>query len=398
MEPSPTAGLAQHWSLDPEVVFLNHGSFGACPRPVLDYQTELRARMEREPVRFLARELEGMIDGARAMLAAFLGAGVDDLVFVRNATSGVNAVLQHLPLEPGDELLVGDQEYNACRNVVDFVAARAGATVRQVAVPFPLASEDQVVEAFLAGVGPRTKLALFDHVTSQTGVVFPAARLAAALRERGVRVLVDGAHAPGMLPLDLSALGADYYTGNLHKWVCAPKGAAFLWVRRELQPEVRPAVISHGANADARARSRFQLEFGWTGTDDPTPWLCVPEALRFLGGLFPGGWPEHMRRNREQALRGRAVVAEALGVALPAPDSMIGTLGAVPLPDGGGEPTSYLYVDPLQTALYRDHGIEVPVIPWPAPPKRLVRVSAQAYNRDEDYRTLAAALRSMFPA
>ncbi|MBL7008028.1 MAG: aminotransferase class V-fold PLP-dependent enzyme [Planctomycetes bacterium] len=397
MNRAPSADLAAHWGLDPEVTFLNHGSFGACPTTVLDYQGELRARLEREPVRFMARELEGLLDAARAMLAAFLGARPEDVVFVNNATSAVNAVLRHLPLETGDELLVSDQEYNACRNVVDFVARRADASVKVVRLPFPVSAPDEIVDAFAAAVGPRTRLALFDHVTSQTGLVFPAASIAAALRERGVRVLIDGAHAPGMLPLELESIGADYYTGNLHKWVCAPKGAAFLWVRRELQPEVRPAVISHGANADDSQRSRFQLEFGWTGTDDPTAWLCVPEALRFLGTLLPGGWPELMRRNRALALRGRDILAEALATAPPAPAEMIGSLAALPLPDGGEEPRSYLYVDPLQTALYRDHRIEVPVIPWPAPPKRLIRISAQLYNTEQDYHLLAQALRRMFP-
>lgn len=397
MDRASTAEHAAHWTLRPDVVFLNHGSFGACPRAVLDYQQELRARMEREPVRFFARELEGMLDGAREMLASFLGAEAEDLAFVNNATSGVNAVLRHLPLEAGDELLVCDQEYNACRNALDFVAARAGARVVVVSPPFPLSAPEQFTAAFLEAVGPRTRLALFDHVTSQTGIVAPAAELTAALRERGVRVLIDGAHAPGMLPLDLAAIGADYYTGNLHKWVCAPKGAAFLWVRRELQPEVRPAVISHGANADDSERSRFQLEFGWTGTDDPTAWLCAPEALRVMGGLLPGGWRELRERNRALAVRARAILAEALAVELPAPESMIGSLVALPLPDGGEPPRSYLYTDPLQTELYQRDRIEVPVIPWPATPKRLVRVSAQLYNREQDYHALAAALRRMFP-
>src|SRR5262245_23236209 len=244
--PSP---LARHWTLDPEIAYLNHGSFGATPREVLAEQQRLRERMEREPVLFLARELQTRIDEARAALAPFLGARNEDLVFIPNATTAVNAVLRSLAFQPGDEILVTNHGYNACRNAVEYVAQRSGARAVVAHVPFPLRSPDEVVETVLAAVTPRTKLALVDHVTSPTGILFPVEQLIVELRERGVPVLVDGAHAPGMVPLDLNALGADYYTGNLHKWVCAPKGAAFLWVRPERQQPIRPVVISHGANA-----------------------------------------------------------------------------------------------------------------------------------------------------
>jgi isopenicillin-N epimerase len=389
------SALARHWTLDPEVAFLNHGSFGAAPRAVLDEQQRWRERLEREPVLFLGRQIQGLVDEARAVLAGFLGARVEELAFVPNATTAVNAVLRSLPFAPGDEILVTDQGYNACRNTVEFVAARSGARVVVARVPFPLRSPDEVVEGVLAALTPRTRLALLDHVTSPTGIVFPIERLVRELRERGVPVLVDGAHAPGMLPLDLAALGADYYTGNLHKWVCAPKGAAFLWVREELQERIRPVVISHGANARSDTRSRFQLEFDWVGTDDPTAWLCVPAALRFMGGLFPGGWDELRERNRALALEARSLLAGALGVEPPAPDEMIGTLAALRVPDAASSgPASAFDVDPLQRALFERHRIEVLMPTWPAPPRRWVRISAQAYNAIEDYRALADALRA----
>ncbi len=387
--------LRAHWSLDPEIRFLNHGSFGACPRPVLALQQELRAELEREPVRFLARELEARVDAARLEVARFVGAEPEDLVPVPNATTGVSAVLRSFPFRPFDELLVTDQTYNACRNACDHAAERSGARVVVARVPFPLASADEVLEAVLAAVTARTRLALLDHVTSPTGLVFPIADLVRALRERGVETLVDGAHAPGMLPLDLAALDAAYYTGNLHKWVCAPKGAAFLHVRRELQAGLRPPVFSHGANSPRADRSRFQLEFDYMGTDDPTAFLSVPACLRFLGALFPGGFPELYRRNRELALRGRAELCRALAVAAPAPEAMIGSLAAVPLPPGRGQQPPDLFAwDPLQQALFERHRIEVPIFTWPAPPQRLVRVSAQAYNEPAEYEALAAALRA----
>ena len=396
LAPTP-ADLARHWTLEPGLHFLTHGTFGACLRPVLAAQQALRAELERQPVRFLARELEARLDAARAELAAFLGADPLDLVAVPNATAGVNAVLRSLALAPGDELLTTDHEYNASKNALDFAAGRAGARVVVARVPVPLASPDDAAAAVLAAVGPRTRLALIDHVTSPTGLVLLLERLAPELAARGVDVLVDSAHAPGMLPLDLGVLGAlgvAFYTSNYHKWLCAPKGAAFLWVRRDRRETIRPLAISHGANTPRPGRSRFHTEFDWTGTDDPTAFLCVPVAIRFLGGLLPGGWPALRERNRALALAARDLLAEVLGVAPPAPDAMIGSLAALPLPDGDpNAPRSALYTDLLQTTLLDRHRIEVPIVPWPGPPQRLVRVSAQLYNHLDQYRALAAALR-----
>ena len=388
----PTADdLRAHWTLDPAVVFLNHGSFGACPRDILREQDRLRAVMEREPVHFFLHTLPPLLDRAREDVAGFVGARPDDLVFVRNASAGVNAVLGSLRFAPGDELLTTDHVYGACRNALRHLCSRSGARLVIVPVPFPIAAPDQVVAALLAGVTPRTRLALVDHITSPTGLVFPIAPIVRALGERGVDTLVDGAHAPGMVPLALDELGAAYYTGNFHKWVCAPKGAAMLHVRRDRQAALHPGVISHGYTS-TRARPALWEEFDWTGTDDPSPWLCVAPAIRWLGALLPGGWPELRARNHAQLLRGRDRIAAALGVAAPAPDSMLGNLAALPLPDGAVAPTSPLHADPLQLLLYDRHRIEVPIPSWPAAPKRLIRISAQLYNHDRDYDALAAAL------
>jgi len=391
--PSRAGGVASHWTLDPSIDFLNHGSFGACPEPVLAAQREWRARLERQPVQFFARDIEGLLDTAQAELGAFLGASPDDLAFVPNATAGVNTVLRSLRFEPGDQLLTTNHEYNACANAMRAVAEHRGAEVIVAEVPFPIESEEQVVEAVIGGTTEQTKLAVLDHVTSPTALIFPIERLVRELALRGVDTLVDGAHAPGMLPLEVERIGAAYYTGNCHKWMCAPKGAAFLHVRRDRQEAIRPLSISHGANSPRTDRSRFRLEFDWTGTCDPTSWLCVPEAIRFLGGLLAGGWPALMERNRSTALAARESLCEALGIPAPAPEAMIGSMAAIPLPDGSPEPpTSALYTDPLQDRLLAEERIEVPVIPWPAPPKRLVRVSAQVYNTAEQYERLGEAL------
>jgi isopenicillin-N epimerase len=387
----------RHWILDPETIFLNHGSFGACPKDVLEYQHRLSERIERQPVQFFVRDLEPLLDHAREELATFLGADAQDLVWISNATAAVNAVLRSLDLRPDDELLTTDHEYNACRNVLDFVAERAGARVVVAHIPFPLDSAEQVVDAVLDRATPRTRLALLDHVTSQTGLILPIERLVRELADREIETLVDGAHAPGMLELDVPAVGAAYYTGNCHKWLCAPKGAAFLHVRRDRQAEVRPIAISHGANSPRPDRSRYLVEFDWVGTDDPSAFLSVPEAIRFMGSLLPGGWPALRRHNRELTLYARRAICEALGTTLPCPEEMIGSLASVPLPPGKGvPPVSPLYADPLQQELLDRWQIEVPVIPWPASPQRLIRISAQLYNSQDQYDSLASALVGLF--
>jgi isopenicillin-N epimerase len=389
MDASP---YRSHWSLDPEVTFLNHGSFGACPTRVLEEQSRLRARMESEPVRFLHREIEGLFDSARAALAAFLDADADDLAFVTNATTGVNTVLRSLRLAPGDELLTTDHEYNASRNALEFVARQWDAKVVVAKLPWPVPSPQAVVDAVLAHVTERTRLLLIDHITSQTALVLPVASLVRALRERGVETLVDGAHGPGQVPLSLRQLGAAYYTGNCHKWICAPKGAAFLHVRRELQADLRPLVISHGYNSRRADRSRFRLDFDWTGTGDPTSFLCVPKALEVMGGMLPGGWPEVMASNRAKALAARSLLCERLGVAPHCPEEMVGSMATVALPEGFPAVPSVLGLDPLQDRLLFEHGIEVPIVPWPQPPHRHLRVSAQLYNTHAEYQRLAEAL------
>ena len=385
--------LAARWPLDPAIIFLNHGSFGACPREVLDHQAALRAEMEAEPVRFLSRELDGRLDEARAALARFLGADADDLAFVPNATSGVNAVLRSRAFAPGDELLTTDHAYNACRNALEYVAERTGARVVVVTVPFPVAGPDVIVDAVLARVTPHTRLALIDHVTSPTGLVLPVQRLCAELAARGVDVIVDGAHAPGMVALDLGTLGATYYSGNCHKWLCAPKGSAFLWVRRDRHGDVRPLTISHGANRKKLGRSRFRMEFDWTGTSDPTAWLTVPTAIACVGGMLPGGWPAVMARNHALAVEGRARLCAAVGTPPACPPTMLGSLASVILPDGTTSDVVWSRPDPLQPRLFERWSIEVPVMSWPSPPRRLIRISAQLYNTAAQFERLAEALR-----
>ena len=394
--------LAHHWTLDPSTIFLNHGSFGATPRRVLEAQAAWRERMEREPVAFFARDLEPAMDEARAALGRFLGADPEDLALVPNASAAINTVARSLDLHSGDEIVVLDHAYNAARNALAEVASSAGARLVPARLTFPGSTPERAREAILGSVTARTRLVMVDHVTSATALVLPVTEIVSALAERGIPTLIDGAHAPGMLDLDIEAIGAAYYAGNCHKWLCAPKGSGFLHVRAELRDRVRPLVISHGANSPRIDRSRFRLEHDWTGTTDPTPLLSIPAAIAFGASLLPGGWDEIRSRDRDLAIVARDILCDALEVDPPAPDSMIGSMVAVPLPVAeteGSEPPADQYDDPVHAELQR-HGIQAAISPWPRSPdggpwQRLVRVSAAPYVSLEDVQLLARVLRDV---
>jgi isopenicillin-N epimerase len=384
--------LRDLWLLDPGFTFVNHGSFGACPRAVLAAQTRYRTRLESQPLRFFLREYEEALGVAREALSDVLGVRSGELAFVTNATTGVNTVLRGLTLRAGDELLVTDQAYGACRNALEFVAQRSGATIVVATLPWPVANAGEVTDAIVSRATPRTRIALIDHITSATGLVLPIQAIVEALGQRGVDVLVDGAHGPGHVPLDLDGLGAAWYTGNCHKWLCAPKGSAFIYVREDLATSLRPLVISHGAGLHWGARSQFRREFDWQGTTDPSAWLAVLDALTFLRQLAPGGLPAVMEHNRSLALRGRDIVSDALEVDPACPDDMVGCLASIPL--GPAQPlrlTRVLASEPLQDKLYAA-GVEVPIVRFPSADQRLIRISAQVYNCEDDYRHLADVL------
>ncbi len=384
------SSFAKHWCLDGDVVYLNHGAYGACPRRVLELQQELRDEMERQPVAFFERRYNTLLDEARERLAEFVGADADGIVRVANATSGVSTVLRCLPLKPGDELLVTDHAYNACRNAMNEVARSARANVVVAEIPFPIDTPERVVDLVLAQASDRTVFALIDHVTSPTALVLPVEPITRELEMRGVAVMIDGAHAPGMLALDIASLGASWYTGNGHKWMCAPRGAGFLWARADKRDTLRPLVISHGVNLPRAGRSRYHDEFDWTGTEDPTAFLSFPAAIDTVGSMLEGGWQEIRRRNRSLALEGRATLMQALKLALPAPEEMIGTIAAIPLPESAA--SGRYGTDALQQTLREDYGIEVPIMFPPVSPRRVLRISAQLYNEPAHYHALADAL------
>jgi len=394
--PSPSA-LIEHFGIDPSRCFLNHGSFGATPIVAIEEQARLRRQMEAEPIRYFVEELEPLMDVARLRMAAFVGCPADDFAFVQNATAGVNTVATSLRLSPGDEILSSNHEYNACNNALRVVAERAGAKLLTPSLHFPVKSADEVASAICGGMNERTRLVMISHITSPTGVIFPIEQVLREAKKRGIDVLIDGAHAPGFLPVNvaaLAAMGCTYYTGNFHKWACAPKGSAFLYVNPARQAHVHPLIVSHGLNATRTDRSRFRLEFDYIGSLDYSPFLASPTAIDAVAALVPGGWQEIMRRNRALVLAARDLLCERLGTPPGAPDHMLGAMAAVPIAPRTSQeqqqPTKYH--DPLQDRLIAKFGIQVPIIPFPAPPVRYVRLSAHLYNTLEQFAYLADAL------
>jgi isopenicillin-N epimerase len=371
--------VREQWALDPTVTFLNHGSFGACPKPVLDRQTTLRAQMEAQPVEFLWRRLKDLQQEARARVAAFLNADPDGLAFVPNATTGTATVLHGFDFRPGDQILLTDHAYPAVSKAVRRACDRFGAEMVVVPIPLPLPSGEGIADAFSGAASERTRLAIVDHVTSPTAAILPVERIVANCRRAGIPVLVDAAHGPGMLPIDLRSLRPDFWTGNFHKWACAPKGAAALYVGPEHRDRIRPLVASHGYPGT------FVEEFDWTGTHDPTPYLSIPAALEFCERL---GWDRIRRHNHELAAAGRRIVAETVRTEQLVPQDVFGSMSIVALP--AGLAATEEEAGDAQIRLYEQHRIEVPLTAWNG--RLLVRLSAQVYNAPSDYARLADVL------
>jgi isopenicillin-N epimerase len=386
------------WDFDPSIIFLTHGTFGACPRPIVEKRMELIRELEANPIAFLSREYEERLDTARREVAAFLSADPEGTVVVPNATTGVATVLESLHLRPGDELLTNDHEYNATVNALGAVAERARAKVVKVSFPLPIRHPEETVEALLAAVTPRTRIALVSHVTSPSGLVLPIETIVRELGRLGVDTLVDAAHAPGMVPVDVQALRAAYWTGNGHKWLCGPKSAGVLIVREDRRAGILPLVTGHGRNDTRTDRPILWREFDWPGTADPTAFLALPDAIRLIGSLQPGGWPAHMAANNELSIAARRLLNDRLGLEPIAPDSMIGAMASIRLP----EPMDEAVAEAFTRSIAADERIEVACGPFPVraarpspsdpPTSSLLRISAQRYNELADYERLADVL------
>ena len=308
--------------LDPGLIHANHGSYGAVPKAIAEAQQEIRAQLAANPTGFLRDRYPGLIRAAATRVAEFLGGTAEDWVFVENATSGVSTVLATMDLSPGDEVLITDQTYGAVRKAVAQLCRRTGAQLAEARIRLPVSSPAEIVAAVTAAATDRTRLAVLDHVTSPCGLVFPIAELCRFFRARGIPVLVDGAHGPANLDVDVTALGADFYTGNAHKWLCAPPGAGMLWCRPEHQEHFRPLVISHGYE------DGYTSAFDWPGTRDPSAWLSVPAAMDFHA---QNGGAKLRERNRQSARAAAEHLAAEFNTVPAAPPEMQASMAALKL-------------------------------------------------------------------
>ena len=386
---------AKHWQLNPEIVFLNHGSFGACPIKVLEKQNTYRTQMESDPVRFMVEDLEELAWQSKETLARFTGCKAKDLVFVPNATTGVNLVLKNLSLNPGDEILTHNHNYSACNNALLAFAQKWKANVITASVPFPLKTEDEIIDAFVKAITPKTRLALIDHVTSATGIIFPVKKLTKILQEKGIVVIIDGAHAPGMLDLDIDNIGAEFYTGNCHKWICSPKGSALLHVREDRQKNFLPLTTGHSYDRPLEER-KWSGQFFWPGTNDYSASICVADAIEYMGSMLQD-WPTLRKHNHDLLIQGRNKILQALNAEAPAPDELLGSLSTIPLPIPYERPEYFFnHTHPFGRMLYNKYKIQIPIHAWPhSNPRIWIRISAQAYNSLEQYEYLGEVLREV---
>ena len=373
--------------LDPEVTFLNHGSFGATPRPVFESLLEWQRKLEDEPVEFLGRRAQELMASARSGLATYLNVPADDLVYFPNPTTAINMVMRSLELAEGDEILTTDHEYGAMDRTWRFKCGKTRARYIHQAIPLPVTTKEDFVEEFWKGVTPRTKIIFLSHITSPTALIFPVEEICQRARESGLLSIVDGAHAPGQIPLDLSQVGADLYTGAYHKWLCAPKGSAFLYARKEIQPLLEPLVVSWGYESEKPGSSQFVDYHEWQGTRDISPFLSVPAAIRFQE---KHDWDQVRAHCHELASQTRARIDAFTGLEPICPDSeeWFAQMVSARLP-------SEVDAEALKQGLWEDFRVEVPIIQWQD--EKFIRVSVQGYNNEEDMDVLLNALETLLP-
>jgi isopenicillin-N epimerase len=379
--------LKRHFLLDPSVTFLNHGSFGATPRPVFREYQRWQRQLERQPVEFLGRKFTGLMAEARAALGAYLGAPADTLVYTQNVTISINIVARSLELGPGDEVLSTDHEYGAMDRTWRFLAKERGFRYVNQHIELPLTSEAKFIEDLWRGVTPRTRVIFLSHITSPTAIILPVEKIIRRAREAGILTIIDGAHAPGQLPLHLDSLGADFYGGNLHKWLCAPKGAGFLYARLEVQHLLKPLVVSWGYESETPSGSTFIDHHEWWGTRDIAAFLAVPKAIEFQAEHH---WEEVRQSCHQLAADAQTRIGELTGLAPlhPQTENWFAQLAAAPLPADTD-------LTLLKQRLYDDYRIEVPLIHWQG--HKLIRVSIQGYNTRRDVDTLLRALSALLP-
>ena len=380
--------IKSHFLLDPEVIFLNHGSFGATPKPVFEEYQKWQFQLERQPVLFLGRELDGLLRESRIVLGEYLNADPDDLVYIPNATHGVNIIAHSLDLRHGDEVLTTDHEYGACDFTWDFICRKTGASYIHQHILLPVHSEEQIVDQIWQGISPKTKAVYLSHITSPTALRLPVQKICQRAKNAGILTIVDASHSPGQIPLDLQELGADIVFGNCHKWMLAPKGSAFLFVRRELQNLIEPLIVSWGYNPtpETTTGSRFIDILQWTGTRDPAAALTVPVAIQFMRDH---NWDKVRSECHNLLLNGIERICELTHIPpiCPLDSDFFSQMAVVPLPSSN--------LAALKSRLYDEYRIEVPLVQWQD--RQFVRISVQGYNSQEDIDALVNALRALLP-
>lgn len=375
--------LRQLFLLDPSVIYLNHGSFGACPRPVFQAYQEWQLQLEHNPVDFLDRRAPGLMAEARAALAKYVGCGADDLVYFPNPTTAINMIARSMRLGKGDEILTTDHEYGAVDRTWRFICSRRGARYIRRAVPLPVPEDGAFIEHFWSGVNEHTRVIFISHITSPTAITFPVKEICARAREAGLLTIVDGAHAPGQIPLNLAEIGADLYTGACHKWLCAPKGASFLYARPEVKDTLEPLVVSWGWDAEQPGASRFIDYHEWQGTRDIAAFLSVPAAIEFQRKYQ---WDDVRRRCIELAAETRDRLIEVFGTARPTESQGWALqMAAVELPESNQD---------IQYRLLEEHKIEIAVHKWSS--RSYMRFSFQGYNDLADANSLVDAVQTLY--
>lgn len=387
-KPSP---LFSHWQLNPNIVHLNHGSFGGTPKYILDIQKHCIDQLESEPVEFSVRKWYPIYHENKKALAEFVGTDEHNLYLVPNTTIGINHIL-HNQKESNRQWFTTNHAYGACIHAFHKIGEAKGNEIIKVQIPFPLKSEDEILEQIENNISAKTSLALIDYITSASAIIFPIKKIINLLHSKGVKVIVDAAHAPGMVDFNLDELDADYFVANCHKWICSPKGSAFVYVNPKHQKEYKPVFYSFYNDWNTDEAAHWSNQFIWEGTKDYSAYLCIKDALDYMPNLVQGGWSEIKERNRNLAIAGAKLIAQKLEVALPVPESMLGSIVNIPLWDDKIPDKFFNYYTEVKNLLYDQYKIEVPCVLFPQAPPQYVRVSSQLYNSLEEYEYLGECL------
>lgn len=383
---------ASHWSIDSNVVYLNHGSFGATPSAVLAKQRTYQDAMEHQAIDYFIQQLPNLIQESKSCLAQYVGTSNHNIIFTPNTTTGVNTILNSLTANAGDHWLNTNHGYGACNRAFAHYAHKQRCVLDTVIIDYPITDASHILTAIEAAITPHTTTALIDYITSASAIIFPIAEIIALLHSKGIQVIVDAAHAPGMVPFAIDELKPDYLVANCHKWLCSPKGSAFVYVAPQHQEHIHPLIISHYNDVAPTSPMHWSNQYMWDGTHDYSAYIAVQHAINYLPTILGTGWLGVMNHNKSLALQGATIIANKLSVALPAPDHMLGSIINIPLPQGIVGDYAFHSTTQFKDMLLSKYGIEVPINFFPVAPTQWLRISAQLYNSIAQYEYLAHCL------